>query len=145
VQRRSCLYHVIAVLIFNYTNAETHRAGFSNTNYRTVRGSSPLQLEYPIRMIYDLCLLNDLPSQSLKLVMSGVIINVVVSILDAFKPYNKRVRDAILYNLISIGQERSEIIARELFWERRCHTWAPSGELSVPPDADLIYGFLDVG
>lgn len=77
--------------------------------------------------------------------MSGVIIDVVVSILGAFKLYNKRVRDAILYNVISIGWQRSEIIPRELFWERRCDTWAPSGELSVPPDADLIYGFLDVG
>ena len=77
--------------------------------------------------------------------MSGVIIDVVVSILGAFKFYNKRVRDAILHNVISIGRECSEIIPRNHFGRDGCHTWAPSGELSVPPDADLIYGFLDVG
>jgi len=102
--------------------------------------SEPLQLEYPICIVYDLCLFKNLPSQFLELVMSGVIIDIVVSILGAFKLYNKRVRDAILYNVISIGGERSGVILG-----KRCHTWAPSGELSVPPDADLIYGFPDVG
>jgi len=113
--------------------------------YRTVGKSRSLQLECPIRIVYDLCLFNNLPSQFLELAMSGVIIDVVIPIPGAFKLYNKRVCDAILYNIISIGRKRSEIISRVSFWKRQCHTCAPSGELSVPPDADLIYGFLDVG
>jgi len=72
--------------------------------------SGPLQLEYPIRIVYDLCLFKNLPSQFLELVMSGVIIDIVVSILGAFKLYNKRVRDAILYNAIIIGGESSGIV-----------------------------------
>jgi len=69
--------------------------------------------------------------------VSGVVIDVVIPVLRAFKFYHKCVRDTILHNAI-VPQEKP-------FWEKSEHTWSPAGELSVPPDADLIYGFLEVG
>jgi hypothetical protein len=44
-------------------------------------------------------------------------------------------------------QLHSELNLRPPDCNRTCpkHTWIPSDELSVPPDADLIYGLLEVG
>ena len=108
--------------------------------------SSPLQLEYPISKVYDLRLFNDLASEILELPMSGVIIDVVISVLGASKFYDKCVRNTILHNAIRTYRE---IFGR--YFHRRSilgkteHTWIPSGELSVPPDADLIYGCPEDG
>jgi hypothetical protein len=52
-----------------------------------VREPSPLQLEYPINKIYDLRPFKDLGSEFLEFVMSGVVIDVVIPVLRAFKFY----------------------------------------------------------
>jgi hypothetical protein len=106
-------------------------------NSPPVRKPSPLQLEYPINKIYDLRPFKALGSEFLEFVMSGVVIDVVIPVLCAFKFCHKCVRDTILHNAI-VPHEKP-------FWEKSEHTWSPSCELSVPPDADLIYGFLEVG
>jgi len=106
-------------------------------NSPPVREPSPLQLEYPINKIYDLRPFNGPGSEFLEFLMSGVVIDVVISVLRAFKFHQKCVRDTILHNAI-VPQEKP-------LREKSEHTWSPSGELSVPPDADLIYGFLEVG
>ena len=78
--------------------------------------------------------------------MSGVIIDVVIPVLRAFKFYDKCVRDAILHNEISTYRETfQKYFHRRTILGKTEHTWSPSGELSEPPDADLIYGFLEVG
>ena len=69
--------------------------------------------------------------------MNGVVIDVVIPVLHALKFHHKCVRDTILHNAI--------VPQKKPFWEKSEHTWSPSGELSVPPDADLIYGFLEIG
>lgn len=74
-------------------------------NSPPVREPSPLQLEYPINKIYDLRPFKDLGSEFLEFVMSGVIIDVVIPVLRAFKFYHKCVRDTILHNAI-VPQEK---------------------------------------
>jgi len=108
-------------------------------NSPPVREPSPLQLEYPINKIYDLRPFKDLQvaSEFLEFIMGGVVIDVVIPVLRAFKFHHKCVRDTILHNAI-VPQGKP-------FWEKSEHTWSPSGELSVPPEADLIYGFIEVG
>jgi len=91
-------------------------------------------------------LFKDLASEFLEFIMSGVIIDVVISVFGAFKFYDKCVRDAILHNAIGTYREIFKgYFHRRTILGKTKHTWIPSGELSVPPDADLIYGFLEVG
>ena len=106
---------------------------------------APLQLEYPINKVYNLRPFKDLASEFLEFVMNGVIIDVVIPVLRAFKFYDKCVRDAILQNKISTYPENLRSISTGKSLGKTEHTWSPSGELSEPPDADLIYGFLEVG
>jgi 6-phosphogluconate dehydrogenase len=91
-------------------------------------------------------LFKDLASEFLEFIISGVIIDVVISVFGAFKFYDKCVRDAILHNAISTYRGFfGGYFHRRTILGKTKHTWIPSDELSVPPDADLIYGLLEVG
>jgi hypothetical protein len=88
----------------------------------------------------------DLASENLELAMSRVIIDVVISVLGVSEFYNKCVRNVILHNAISTYWEVFEgYFHRRTISGKTEHTWIPSSELSVPPDADLIYGCPEVG
>jgi len=96
-------------------------------------------LKHPICKIHDLRLLQHHFRQLLEHAMHGVNIDIIIPILRRLELKNKGVRDSIL-------QTRSD--HARLFpqtKEKPAHTCKPSGELSVPPEADLIYGFKDVG
>jgi hypothetical protein len=118
------------------TRSYAQQSQFGNAKY-TSRQPSLLRLEFPINKVDDLRLFKDFASEFLEFVMSRVIVDVVIPVLRAFKFHNKCVRHAILH----IGR----FFHRRTILGKTGHTWSPSGELSVPPDADLIYGFLEVG